>query len=132
MVDYVESYKKLMAQAASVYDKLVQLYTSSGAEDSEAARNAGEADVYRKAALERAIWQRGEVRAENTAPFIVGTGHYLDSHWADYTTFPVAPPGSSEYPATDLEKRRRLLELHAELQAVIDGIGQIYNAVRTP
>lgn len=130
MVDYLEEYKALMARAVSVYDRLIELYTSSGIEDTESVRNAGEAGVYRKGLLEEIARPRRDITAEDTSPFIVATGHYLDNHWADYTTFPVAPSGSTEYPVTDPEKRRRLLELHTELQAVVDGIGNIYNAVR--
>lgn len=130
MVNYLEQYRALIMRAAQVYTELIELYESSSLDETESARNSGEASVYRKGLLETLALPRLKITAEITSVFIVATGRYLDNHWADYTTFPIAPPHSKEYPATDAEKRQRLLRLHADLQTVIDGIGEIYNALR--
>jgi hypothetical protein len=130
MVEYLERYKQLLANAAEVYSKLIELYMSSAPADQDAARNAGEAGVYRKGLLEDIALPRQVLTIEDTSPFIVSTRHYLDSHWADFTTYPVASPDNKEYPATDLTKRQRLLALHAELEGIIKAVAQIDVALR--
>lgn len=130
MVDYLSEYKQLLARAVEVYDGLIGLYKSNGTEDTESTRNAGEAGVYRKGLVEDIALPRQRLATEDTSPFIVSMRHYLDSHWADFTTYPVASPDNKEYPATDLEKRQYLLQLHAEMEGVIKGVAQVDVALR--
>lgn len=125
MVDRRREYTQLVAHAVEVYDGLIALYASSGPADTESVRNAGEAGVYRKGLVEDIALPRRELTIEDTSPFIVSMRHYLDSHWADFTTYPVASPDNQEYPATDPAKRQRLLQLHAEMAGIIKGVAQV-------
>lgn len=131
MVDRRREYTQLVAHAVEVYDNLMRLYAlDKKVTDDWFAISETETKTYRNGLLERLAKPRA-VTAEDASTFVVSTGHYLDSHWADYTTYPTASPDNKEYPATDPEKRQRLLQLHGELKAVIDGVGNIYNALRT-
>ena len=131
MVDYTNDYTLLLQRGASVYDDLMRLYApDKKVADDWFGLSETETKTYRNGLLERLAKPR-TVTAEDASTFVVSTGHYLDSHWADYTTYPVASPDNKEYPATDPEKRQRLLQLHGELKAVIDGVGNIYKALRT-
>ena len=130
MVDYLSRYKQLLAHAVEVYDQLIELYSSSGSADEDLIRNAGEATVYRKGLMEDIALARKRLTIEDTSPFIVSMRHYLDSHWADFTTYPVASAETMEYPATNLERREQLLELHSRLEEVIKGVAQVDVALR--
>ena len=130
MVNYLAEYRHFITLAEHVYTELVKLYTSSEFSEQEAMRNAGEAEVYRKGLREDITLPRQEIFIEDTSPFIVSTKHYIDGHWGDFTTYPVPGPTGEEYPATNPEKRQRLLQLHAELTNIIKEIAQIDLALR--
>ena len=130
MVDTIETYKELLQQGARVYDELIHLYEpSKQAENDWAAIAVSETRTQRNGLLERSASPE-EVSTLYTNALILSIGHYLDSHWADFTTYPVAGPDGKEYPATDPAKRQRLLQLHAELEGIVEGVARINIALR--
>lgn len=133
MVDYTKDYKRLLGRAVKVYDGLLELYASGDEHNNEwAARSLLDTRTRRRATLEDLALPRQAVTAADVSPYVMATAHYLDSHWADFTTFPVPSPDNKEYPATDPAQRQHLLHLHAELEEVIKDLEVIYNALRQP
>lgn len=123
MVNYLEDYKRLLQKGVDVYDQIIQLYTpDKRAERDWADITLMQARTKRNGFLERLATPPAKVTAENTSPLMLSIGHFIDDHWADYQELPAANP----------EKRTRVEQLHAELEQIANGIGQIYNAVRTP
>lgn len=119
MVNYIEEYKGLLQKGANVYDELIQLYApDKQAENDWADITVAETRTKRNGLLER-LAKPGEISAIYTNTLILSIGHYLDSHWADYREIPVANP----------EKRQQVERLHAELEAIINGVAQIHNAL---
>lgn len=77
-----------------------------------------DAKTQRNGLLERLATPR-ELTSTRTGTLVSAIGHYLDSHWADYQEVPVPNP----------EKRSRVEQLHAELEAIIKEVAPINNAL---
>ena len=121
MVEYVENYKLLLQRGAGIYEELLLLYAPEKKSGEEwAIKSALQTSNQRISLLERLADPLPRITAEETSALVASIGHYLDRHWADYQEFPV----------NDQAKRSRLVELHAKLETVIKGFGQIYNALR--
>ena len=123
MVTYLEEYKHLLQRGVRVYDELLLLYApDKRAENDWADITLAETKTHRNGLSERLTNLPTRITPENTSPVMQSIDRFIDSHWADYRELPVANP----------EKREQLERLHSELEAVADGLGQIYNAVRKP
>ncbi|MFD2721271.1 hypothetical protein ACFST9_21325 [Hymenobacter monticola] len=123
MVNYRAAYQALLQRGAQALDELLQLYTP----DIRAAKDWADVSTADTRNKRNSLMERLaaplQVTADDTSTLVMSLGHYLDSHWADYQEdFPVANP----------QKRARLEVLHAQLAEVTQGIGEIYNALRTP
>lgn len=119
MVDYTTAYLNLVQRAADVFEALVHLYSPDvRAEKDWADISAVDAKAQRNGLLERMASQRALTSAR-TGTFVSSIGHYLDSHWADYQEFPVANPS----------KREQVMQLHAKLEAILEEIAPINNAL---
>lgn len=121
MVNYLEEYKRLIQQGASVYDELIQLYASDKrVENDWADMTVAETRTQRNGMLERLT---GPVKLSSvyTGTLVSSIRHYLDGHWADY---------QEDFPIANVQKRKRVEQLHAELEAIAKGVGPIHNALR--
>lgn len=123
MVDYREAYQALLRRGAQALDELLQLYTPDIRAGKDWADVSAADTRNKRNSLTERLAGPLQPTAADASTLVVSLGHYLDSHWADYQEdFPVANP----------QKRARLEALHSELAAVVKGIGEIYNALRTP
>ena len=120
MVTYLEEYKHLLQRGVRVYDELLLLYApDKRAENDWADITLAETKTKRDGLSERLASSR-KLSAAYTSTLIGSISHYLDSHWADYRELPVANP----------EKRQRVEQLHAELEAIAIATNAIDNALR--
>lgn len=123
MVAYLEEYVHLLRRGVAVFDDLLALYAPDRQTDKDWADiSLSDTRNQRRSFAERLADPPADVTAEETSPVARSVRQYVDSHWADYREFPTA----------NADKRARLEALHAQLGAIANGIGQIYNAVRTP
>ena len=122
MVAYLEEYMRLLQRGVAVFDDLLALYTPDKQTEKDWADIISDTRNQRRSFAERLADPPADVTAEETSPVARSVRQYVDSHWADYREFPVA----------SADKRARLEALHTQLGAIANGIGQIYNAVRTP
>lgn len=119
MVDYTTAYRSLVEQAANVFDALISLYSPDiKAKKDWAEITVSEATSQRDGLLERLANPR-ILSSSRTGTLVSSIGHFIDSHWADYREFPVANP----------EKRKRVEQLHAELEAITKAVAPINNAL---
>lgn len=125
---YTETYNALLLRAVAAFEGLVALYTPDAqAGNAYADSCAKQAANKRQVMLDYMAPSERALSAEKTSTFGVSMLHYLDEHWADYALY---PPGNVEgvgHPVYDLEKHGAIERLHAELQAVMSGVGEISN-----
>lgn len=123
---YTEKYESLLRQAIAAYEGLMELYAPDAeAGNDYAASCAAQAANKRQTALEYLAPSGQALSAEKTSAFSVSTLHYLDDHWADYALY---PPGNAEgvgHPVYDPKKHQQVEQLHADLKAVMRGVGEI-------
>lgn len=122
MVNYREEYQAFLQRGVLVFNALLALYSpDKKAENDWADVTLADTRNKRNGLAERlAVLQT--VSAAETSTLVVSLGHYLDGHWADYQ------PG---FPVVNPQKRKQLELLHTELESIINGIGQLYNMLRT-
>ena len=119
MVDYTITHRNLVEQAAKVFEALISLYSPDiKAKKDWAEITVSEATSQRDGLLERLANPR-VLSSARTGILVSSIGHFIDSHWADYQEFPVANP----------EKRKRVEQLHAELEAITKAVAPINNAL---
>ena len=117
MVDYLPEYLRLLQRALAILDELLALYTpDQQAEGDWAARCVLHTQQQRSSLAQPPT----SLTAEDTSTVTVSLGHYLDSHWADYQQLPTADP----------TKRAQLLALHRALEAVMNDLALLHNALR--
>lgn len=122
MVDYLPEYLRLLHRALALLDELLALYApDQHIPDDWAARCLRHTQQQRTSLAERLAQPPAPLTAEDTSTVSVSLGHYLDSHWADYQYIPAADP----------TKRAQLLARHAALEATIQGLAPLHNALRT-
>lgn len=121
MVNYSEDYKKLLERSAEIYNELTTLYSADKLVKNDwADLSEAETRTYRNGLWEYLANLR-PVSSEDASTFIVSTGHYLDTHWADYTELPTNNP----------VKREKVENSHTELEAIVKRVGLIRNALRS-
>lgn len=121
MVDYRENYRRLLQSGIAVFDLLLAIY----APDKQAERDWADLTLMqthnqRNGLAERLAARPARLTPEETGPVIASIGQYLDSHWADYQELPTPNP----------EKRAQVEKLHAQLEEIVRGIGQLHNEVK--
>ena len=122
MVEYLKKYEALLQQGAQTLDSLMQLYIPDIKHEKDWADiSAADTRNKRNSLMER-LMPPIKVTTAQTSTLVVSLGHYLDSHWADY---------QENFPVADAQKRKQLELLHIELTNVVNGIGAIYNELRT-
>jgi hypothetical protein len=121
MVDYLPEYLRLLQRALAILDELLALYTpDQQAEGDWAARCVLHTQQQRSSLAQRLAQPPTSLTAADTSTVTVSLGHYLDSHWADYQQLPTADP----------TKRAQLLALHRALEAVMNDLALLHNALR--
>lgn len=129
-VAYSEKYNVLLARAMTVLESLAALYAPEAqAGNTYAIRCANESVNRRQITSDYLLPAGHRLSVEITSTFNVSLLHYLDEHWADYALY---PPGNKEeigYPVYAPIKHEEVVRLHAELKAVMHGIGEITNAL---
>jgi len=121
MVEYLPQYLRLLQRALAVLDELLALYApDQQAAGDWAARCLLHTQQQRSSLAQRLAQPPAPLTAEDTSPVTVSLGHYLDSHWADY----------QQLPTPDATKRARLLALHAALEAILQDLAPLHNALR--
>lgn len=121
MVEYLPAYQRLLQRALAVLDALLALYApDQRAEGDWAARSLLHTQQQRSSLAQRLAQPPAPLTAEDTSTVTVSLGHYLDSHWADYQQLPTPDPA----------KRAQLLALHAALEAVLQDLAPLHNALR--
>ena len=130
MVNHIETYQSILRQGVQVYEELVKLYeVGEGADAVWTDRAVTETKTKRNGLMER-LTNPSKLSTNYTNTLILSIGQYLDGHWADFTTYPIADSKTNEYPATDQEKRQRLVQLHTELEDIIKEVAQLDLALR--
>jgi hypothetical protein len=117
MVDYLPTYLALLQRGVTLCDTLAKVYEPDIAQD-WASRTLMQLGSLRMGLADRMI--DPELVLEQTSSVTGMIDRYIDSHWADYR----------EIPIPDLTKRARVLDLHEDLMAVINGVGAISNVLR--
>lgn len=121
MVDYLDIYNELLRRGVAAFDELLALYAPDKQTEKDWADiSLSDTRNQRRSFMERLADPPVRLTAEETSSVALSVRQYVESHWADY----------HEYPIKSVEKRARIEALHAQLKAVADGIGQIYNALR--
>lgn len=121
MADYREEYRRLLQSGITVFEALLAIYTS----DKQTERDWADLTLVqthnqRNSLAERLAAMPAQLAPEETGPVIAAIGQYLDSHWADYQALPTPNP----------EKRAQVEKLHAQLEEIGRGIGQLHNEVK--
>ena len=128
---YIKRYNALLLRAVAACEGLMALYAPDAqAGNVYAANCATEAATRRQATLNFRAPSWSMLSVATTSVFTVSMSHYLDAHWADYGLYPPGNAVGTGHPIYDPDKRRILEQLHAELEAVMSGIGEISNALR--
>jgi hypothetical protein len=121
MVDYLPEYQRLLHRALAILDELLALYAPDQRTEGDwAARCLLQTQQQRSSLVQRLAQPPTSLTAEDTSAVNVSLGHYLDGHWADYQQLPAADP----------TKRAQLLALHAALEAVLQELAPLHNALR--
>ena len=128
---YIRKYNALLLRAVAACEDLMALYEPDAqAGNVYAANCATEAATRRQVTLNFRAPSWSMLSVATTSVFIVSMAHYLDTHWADYGLYPSGNAEGAGHPTYDPKKRQTLERLHAELEAVMNGIGEISNALR--
>jgi hypothetical protein len=117
MVDPLATYCSILQRSVEVCDNLSALYEPDAATD-WANRTLMQTASMRMAFAERLI--DPELTAGQTIAIVGVMDRYLDNHWSDYERL-IKP---------DPAKHQQMLQLHAELRALMDEVGALTNALR--
>ncbi|RZK27925.1 MAG: hypothetical protein EOO63_12360 [Hymenobacter sp.] len=116
-MSFLPTYLALLQRGVALCDTLAKVYEPDIAQD-WASRTLMQIGSLRMGLADCLI--DPELVLEQTSLVTGMIDKYIDSHWADYR----------EIPKSDLTKRARVLELHEDLMAVINGVGAISNVLR--
>lgn len=116
MVDLLTTYLATLQRGMDLCNMLAKVYEPDMSED-WANRTLMQISSLRIGLADRLAAPK--LTVAHTLAVIGLISRYLDSHWADYIDFPKSEPA----------KRARVLELHEHLTAVMNEIGQVYNAL---
>ena len=117
MVAPLTTYVDILRRGITLCDALSSLYEPDVAID-WANRTLMQTSTLRMSLTERLADPQLTLIEAST---LVGSiSHYLDSHWADYQKFPKPDPA----------KHAQVVQLHAGLEALMNEMAPIYNALR--
>lgn len=117
MVAPLATYVDILRRGITLCDALSSLYEPDVAID-WANRTLRQTSTLRMSLTERLTDPQLTLIEAST---LVGSiSHYLDSHWADY----------QEVPKPDPAKHVQVVQLHAGLEALMNEMAPIYNALR--
>lgn len=127
---YTETYNALLLRAVAAFEGLMGLYAPDAQAGNAYADSCAKQAANKRQVMRDYLKPSGRALSpEETSTFSVSMLHYLDDHWADYALY---PPGNAEgvgHPVYDPEKHRAVEHLHAELQAVMSGVGKISDSL---
>ena len=127
---YSEKYNALLVRAMAAFESLAALYAPQAQAGNAYAVSCANESVNRRQITSDYLLPAGHgLSVEMTSTFNVSLLHYLDEHWADYALYPPGNTAEIGYPVYDPIKQEEVVRLHAELKAVMLGIGEITNAL---